>query len=55
MQFLSLIDFVGIKLFIIASAKFFGLEGHEGCKSAANIFHGFDCITFGVEETKDDI
>ena len=22
-----------------------GLEGHEGWKSAANIFHGFDCIT----------
>ena len=24
----------------------FGLEGHEGCKVAANIIHGFDCITF---------
>ena len=22
----------------------FGLEGQEGCKVAANIFHGFDCI-----------
>ena len=21
----------------------FGLEGHEGCKVAANIIHGFDC------------
>ena len=21
----------------------FGLEGQEGCKVAANIFHGFDC------------
>ena len=40
-QFLSLIDFVGIKIFIIVSAKKIGLEGW---KSAANIFHGFDCI-----------
>ena len=22
----------------------FGLEGHKGCKVAANIIHGFDCI-----------
>ena len=22
----------------------FGLEGQEGCKVAANIFHGFDCV-----------
>ena len=21
----------------------FGLEGHKGCKVAANIIHGFDC------------
>ena len=25
----------------------FGLEGLEGCKVAANVIHGFDCM-FGV-------
>ena len=24
----------------------FGLEGHKGCKVAANIIHGFDCTNF---------
>ena len=42
-QFLSLIDLKSIKKFIIASAKFFSLEGREGCKVAVNILHGFDC------------
>ena len=28
----------------------FGLEGHKGCKVAANIIHGFDCIFFWEKE-----
>ena len=43
-QFLSLIDLKGIKKFIIASAKKFGLEGQGGREVAASIFHGFDCM-----------
>ena len=42
-KFSSLIDLKGIKKFIIASAKIFGLEGQGGCKVAANILRGFDC------------
>ena len=33
----------------------FGLEGHEGCKVAANIIHGFDCtldVVFCVASSK---
>ena len=47
---LLLIDFVGIKIFIIASAKMFWLEVHEDWKSAANIFHGFDCTKKNLEK-----
>ena len=28
----------------------FGLEGHEGCKVAANIIHGFDCTVYSVHQ-----
>ena len=45
-NFSSLIHLKGIKKFIIASAKVFGLEGQGGCKLAANILRGFDCISF---------
>ena len=38
-QFMSLIDFVGIKKNIIGSAKMFGLEGQKGWKSAAGTCH----------------
>ena len=32
----------------------FGLEGHEGCKVAANIIHGFDCKLFSNYVMKND-
>ena len=28
----------------------FGLEGQEGCKVAANILYGFDCIFTDLEQ-----